>query len=58
MATLGSPVPDHFRVDTIRCLRHCLDAYSRPRGPGLATQLAAGRHLRVLEDGGPRLRVR
>jgi hypothetical protein len=58
MATLGSPVPDPFRVDTLWCLRHSLDAYSRPRGSGLATQVAAGRHLRVLEDGGPRLRVR
>ena len=58
MATLGSPVPDPFRVDTLWCLRHSLDAYSRPRGSGLATQVAAGRHLRVLEHGGPRLRVR
>ena len=58
MATLGSPVPDPFRVDTLWCLRHSLDAYSRPRGSGLATQVAAGRHLRVLEDGGPRLRIR
>jgi cell wall-associated NlpC family hydrolase len=58
MATLGSLVPDPFRVDTLWCLRHSLDAYSRPRGSGLATQVAAGRHLRVLEDGGPRLRVR
>ena len=41
-----------------------LDAYSRPSGSGLATQVAAGRHLRLLEDrlplvpGGPRRRVR
>ena len=58
MATLGSPLPDTLRVGTIWCLRHSLDAHSRPRGPGLATQVAAGRHLRVLEDGGQRLRVR
>jgi hypothetical protein len=35
-----------------------LDAYSRPGGNGLATQVAAGRHLRVLEAAPPRLRVR
>jgi hypothetical protein len=43
-----------------------LDAYSRPRGSGLATQIRAGRHLRVLEAAGapsrhggqPRLQVR
>ncbi|MEB3165504.1 MAG: C40 family peptidase [Cyanobacteriota bacterium] len=35
-----------------------VDAYSRPRGQGLATQVAAGRHLRVLEAGPERLRVR
>ena len=38
-----------------------LNAWSRPRGDGLATQVSAGRHLRVLEGdpgGGSRLRVR
>jgi cell wall-associated NlpC family hydrolase len=43
-----------------------LDAYSRPRGSGLATQVRAGRHLKVLEaaretaaaGAQPRLRVR
>jgi cell wall-associated NlpC family hydrolase len=45
-----------------------LDAYSRPSGSGLATQVAAGRHLRVLDatpapapagpDPTPRVRVR
>jgi len=39
-----------------------LNAYSRPSGSGLATQVAAGRHLRVLDATpnapGPRLRVR
>jgi cell wall-associated NlpC family hydrolase len=44
-----------------------LNAYSRPSGSGLATQVAAGRHLRVLDASpnapapdapGPRLRVR
>lgn len=34
-----------------------LDLYSHWRGPGLATQAAAGRRLQVLESG-PRLRVR
>ena len=58
MATLGSPAPDPFPRGTLWCLRHPLDAYSRARGPGLATQVAAGRHLRVLERDGSRLRVR
>lgn len=52
MATLGTarslrsarPV-----AGTLWRLGHSLDAYSRPRGLGLATQVAAGRHLRVLE---------
>lgn len=36
-----------------------LDLYSRPSGRGLATQAAAGRHLRIEAAGGPgRLRVR
>ena len=40
-------------------LQHPLDAYSRPQGPGLATQVAAGRRLRVLEPAiSGRLRVR
>jgi hypothetical protein len=58
MVTLGSPVPDPFSPGTLWCLRHSLDAYSRSRGAGLATQVAAGRHLRVLDRYGPRLRVR
>jgi len=58
MATLGSPVFDPFRVGTLWCLRHALDGFSRATGSGLATQVAAGRHLKVLEAGGPRLRVR
>jgi len=58
MATLGSPVPDPFSPGTLWCLRHSLNAHSRPRGDGLATQVAAGRHLRVLDRDGPRLRVR
>ncbi|MFN9622397.1 MAG: NlpC/P60 family protein [Cyanobacteriota bacterium] len=40
------------------CLLQPLDAYSRPTGSGLATQVAAGRHLRVLEAAPGRLRVR
>ncbi len=40
-------------------LQHPLNAYSRPQGPGLATQVAAGRRLRVLEPAiSGRLRVR
>jgi hypothetical protein len=45
----------------VRRLSEALDAYSRPLGAGLATQVAAGRHLRVL-GGDPlhpgRVRVR
>jgi hypothetical protein len=60
MATLGTagalrlaaPVPG-----TLWRLRQPLDAYSRATGAGLATQVAAGRHLRVL-DTATRLRVR
>lgn len=58
MATLGSPVFAPFHVGTLWCLRHALDGFSRATGAGLATQVAAGRHLKVLEVGGPRLRVR
>ncbi|MFM7674806.1 MAG: C40 family peptidase [Synechococcus sp.] len=44
-------------------LRGSINAYSRPRGPGLATQVAAGRVLRLREGlgevpAGGRLRVR
>lgn len=42
MATLGS--------GTVLRLRAPLDAYSRSGGNGLATQVAAGRHLRLLES--------
>jgi len=53
MARLGTTTPAGFwRVE------RDLDAYSRPRGEGLATQVAAGRHLQVLEPVGDRLRVR
>ena len=41
MATLGS--------GTVLRLRAPLDGYSRSGGSGLATQVAAGRHLRLLE---------
>jgi hypothetical protein len=42
-------------------LEQSLNAWSRPRGPGLATQVSAGRHLRLLDPpppGSTRLRVR
>ncbi|MEB3333527.1 MAG: C40 family peptidase [Cyanobacteriota bacterium] len=67
MATLGTPPspPSAAPVPgSLWRLLHPLDAYSRPAGTGLATQVAAGRHLRVLEgppfpEGpAPRLRVR
>ena len=57
MATLGTvPAPG-----TLLRLEQPLDAWSRPSGQGRATQVWAGRHLRVLEadaGGGPRVRVR
>ena len=57
MATLGNvPTPG-----SVLRLQHSLDAWSRPGGSGLATQVSAGRHLRVLDPpppGSSRLRVR
>jgi hypothetical protein len=61
MARLGSDGDaDPIAPGSVWELVHDLDAYSRPKGPGLATQIAAGRQLRVLETGGDggRLRVR
>jgi hypothetical protein len=65
MATLGtarSPRPAGSLVSTLWKLSGSLDAYSRPQGPGLATQVAGGRHFRVLDDiaelPSTRLRVR
>lgn len=65
MVTLGTAAslqPVRPVLGSLWRLRHPLDAYSRPRGPGLATQVAGGRHLRVLEAAAdgllPRLRVR
>jgi len=60
MARLDTARPD----DPIACgslwqLQRPVDAYSQPRGPGLATQVAAGRRLRVLDSATVgRLRVR
>jgi hypothetical protein len=57
MATLGTvPLPG-----TVLRLERSLEGWSRPQGDGRATQVCAGRHLRVLEadpGGGDRLRVR
>jgi hypothetical protein len=62
MATLGKlPAPGSRWTVT-----QPLDGYSGPRGSGLATQIRAGRHLKVLEEAAipprsgarPRLRVR
>ena len=63
MATLGTavaPHPDAPAPGTIWRLLHPLDAYSRAAGLGLATQVSAGRHLRVLDApaAAPRVRVR
>ncbi|MCP9834792.1 MULTISPECIES: C40 family peptidase [unclassified Cyanobium] len=54
MATLGT-LPAPGRTWT---LTRPLPAYSLPQGPGLATEIQAGRYLRVLDSAGPRLRVR
>jgi hypothetical protein len=54
MATLGT-LPAPGRTWT---LTRPLPAYSRSQGPGLATEIHADRHLRVLERVGNRLRVR
>jgi hypothetical protein len=60
MARLDTARPD----DPIACgslwqMQRPVDAYSQPRGPGLATQVAAGRRLRVLDSATVgRLRVR
>jgi hypothetical protein len=58
MARVDSLDPCQLPSATCWRLLRPLDAYSRASGPGLATQLAAGRHLRVLEAEGARLRVR
>lgn len=71
MARLGSGEPAKApQIDPTSAaastwrLTQPLDAYSRPTGSGLATQVAAGRHLRLLEcrqpllPGGARRRVR
>jgi len=65
MATLGtarSPRPVGSLAGTLWRLFRSLDAFSRPQGSGLATQVAGGRHLRVLdgvaEPPFSRLRVR
>jgi len=53
MARLGSTEPaDALASPAVGSrwrLRTPLDAYSWPRGPGLATQVAANRHLQVLD---------
>jgi len=50
---------DPLAQNSLWQLQDPLDAYSRPQGPGLATQVAAGRRLRVLEGiTNGRLRVR
>jgi hypothetical protein len=61
MARLGSDGDaDPIAPGSVWQLGQDLDAYSRPQGPGLATQIAAGRQLRVLDPRGDsgRLRVR
>jgi len=61
MARLGSDGDaDPIAPGSVWQLGRDLDAYSRPQGPGLATQIAAGRQLRVLDPRGDsgRLRVR
>jgi hypothetical protein len=61
MATLGtapSPPACCPALGTLWRLLQPLEGYSRPGGSGLATQVAAGRRLRVLERSPTRLRVR
>ncbi|MGA1303310.1 MAG: NlpC/P60 family protein [Cyanobium sp.] len=65
METLGrarSHRPAGSLAGTLWRLSRSLDAYSRPHGSGLATQVAGGRQLRVLDDvaepSSERLRVR
>ncbi|MEB3331789.1 MAG: C40 family peptidase [Synechococcaceae cyanobacterium] len=54
----GSPQSRMAAIGSWWRLRRPLDAYSRPGGSGLATQIAAGRALQLLEPGALRLRVR
>lgn len=56
--TAGTAQGDAPAPGTLWRLLQPLNAYSRPGGGGLATQVAAGRHLRVLEAAPTRLRVR
>ncbi|MFZ0409753.1 MAG: C40 family peptidase [Cyanobium sp.] len=60
MARLGTGRPDEpLAAGSLWQLQHPLNAYSRSQGPGLATQVAAGRRLRVLDGArSGRLRVR
>lgn len=67
MATLGTVPGPGTGTGTVPApgsvlrLEQSLDAWSQPRGPGLATQVSAGRHLRLLDPpppGSSRLRVR
>ena len=57
-STLGSAASAPLAYGAIRRLTGPLDGYSRATGRGLATQVAAGRHLRIVETGEKRLRVR
>ncbi|MEB3199445.1 MAG: C40 family peptidase [Synechococcaceae cyanobacterium] len=59
--TLGSGVAIALTAGSIWRLRASLDGWSRSGGQGLATQVAAGRHLRLCETAAPdagRVRVR
>lgn len=62
LGTAGSPGAPESLEGSLWRLLSPLDAYSRPQGQGLATQVAVGRHLRVLdasaEGVSTRLRVR
>lgn len=57
-STLGSAASAPLTYGAIRRLTLPLDGYSRATGRGLATQVAAGRHLRIVETAERRLRVR
>ena len=65
MQTLGVPSPAALAPGSTWRLRQSLPGWSRPQGPGLATEVAAGRHVRLLDglvseagELGVRLRVR
>ncbi|MFM8277430.1 MAG: C40 family peptidase [Cyanobium sp.] len=61
MPTIGGPIAAALTPGSIWRLQGALPGWSRPQGTGLATEVAAGRHLRLLDGRASeagRLRVR